>query len=227
MAVPTQPTYLLAPLRTAMFDGPAAQPQAVPPATPPAQIPQEWKNYFLALQQHLQTLTAAVKPALQVPTPPLATALAAAQPAQAQSASAAASQLGSMTMPWALYFQNLSAALVQVEPIVGFIINTGATGTDVGPILPAARTGTADTLVVVIKASDASTPLSFTINQNQSLAITVTVPAGTIPFTLLMFTNFVTTPLAVNQNDLFSIDITSGSSSWMFTAVVGTSGLTS
>ena len=226
MAVSSQPTYLLAPLRTAMFDGPAAQPQAAQPVTPAQPIPPEWKAYFLALQQHLQTLTAAVKPALQVPTPPLATALS-AQPSQAQSASPSASQLGSMTMPWALYFQNLSAALVEVQPIVGFIINTGATGTDVGPILPAARTGTADTLVVVIKASDASTPLSFTINQNQSLAITVTVPAGTIPFTLLMFTNFVTTPLPVNQNDLFSIDITSGSSSWMFTAVVGTSGLTS
>jgi hypothetical protein len=230
MAVQPQPQYKLAPLRTTMFDGPAAQPAAVQPAAPAQTVSQTWQRYFRDLHQHLRSLSAILRSPAQAPAPPLESSLldtTGTLNALARSAPGS-SQLGNMTMPWVEYFQNTGQG---IQPIIGFIMNSGATGTDVGPILPAPRMGTASNLFVVVKASDPSTELTFTILQNQVAVITASVAAGTAAFTLVTFDSFLnqpaSDPLSINQNDLFSINITSGSSAWVFTAVLGTLGQTS
>jgi hypothetical protein len=48
------------------------------------------------------------------------------------------------------------------------------------------------------------------------------VAAAVAGFTSYQFTNFTTTPLTVAEYDLFSIDISSGSASWIFTVALQT-----
>ena len=74
---------------------------------------------------------------------------------------------GNMTQPWNLYFQNGPGGPTVV---VGFIMNSGATGTNVGPMLPAPRAASANVVTVVIQASDPSVALTFRINQAPLLA---------------------------------------------------------
>ena len=140
---------------------------------------------------------------------------------------------GNMTQPWNLYFQNGTGGPTVV---VGFIMNSGATGTNVGPMLPAPRAATVNVVTVVIQASDPSVALTFRINQAPLLATGLandpsdifladpTIPANTAADTVFQFTNLTTSPLPVAYNDVFSIDITSGSSDWRFTAVLETQG---
>ena len=142
---------------------------------------------------------------------------------------------GNMTQPWNLYFQNQAQAGGPTV-VVGFIMNSGATGTNVGPMLPAPRDATADVVTVVIQASDPSVALTFRINQAPLLGSGLandpsdiflkdpTIAAATPADTVFQFTNLTTSPLPVAYNDLFSIDITSGSSFWKFTAVLETQG---
>jgi hypothetical protein len=108
--------------------------------------------------------------------------------------------------------------------VIGFSINTGATGTDVALIYAAARSGSFNVCVVVVKESDATIPLTFTVNQNGTpiFAASNTVAAAVAGFTSYQFTNFVTTPLTVAEYDLFSIDISSGSADWVFTVALQT-----
>ena len=104
--------------------------------------------------------------------------------------------------------------------VVGFEINTGTVGTNVGPMLIAPRSGNLSKCVVVTKAADGSTGLAFTIKKNGTSVFTSnpTVAAGTASGTLSTFTNLTSVPLAVAVNDVFSIDITGGTSTWQFTA---------
>jgi hypothetical protein len=144
-----------------------------------------------------------------------------------------------LTRVWILFFESLLQQ-TGVNPVVGFIINSGVAGTNVGPMLPAARSGSANVVTVVVKASDPSTPLTFRINQwtqpesatgpdwidptgTDIFATDPTVPAGTAIGTVLQFDDFTAQPLPITENDLFSIDITSGSGSWVFVAVLETS----
>lgn len=148
----------------------------------------------------------------------------------------APSQAGNMSRQWILFLEAWPT-LGGATPIVGFVMNTGATGTNVGPMLPAPFDGTANVVVVVIKASDPSVPLTFDIIQQtvaQQTATPVqpgisifsaplTIPANTASGTLLTFVSLDEDPLTVEYNDIFTINISSGSTSWMFTAVVETS----
>jgi hypothetical protein len=105
---------------------------------------------------------------------------------------------------------------------VGFIINNGVTGTNVGPELFARNAGSFTKCVVVIKTSNASTGLTFKIKKNGTDVFSVdpTVAAGTAGGTLSTFTTLTSSPLPVAANDIFTIDITSGASDWTFTAVL-------
>jgi hypothetical protein len=105
---------------------------------------------------------------------------------------------------------------------VGFIINNGVTGTNVGPELFARNAGSFTKCVVVIKTSNASTGLTFKIKKNGTNVFSVdpTVAAGTAGGTLSTFTTLTSSPLPVAANDIFTIDITSGASDWAFTAVL-------
>jgi hypothetical protein len=131
---------------------------------------------------------------------------------------------GQLTRTWIYFFENLRQTFAPTPPVIGFSINTGATGTDVALIYAAARSGTFNVCVVVVKESDATIPLTFTINQNGTpiFATSNTVAAAVAGFTSYQFTNFTTTPLTVAEYDLFSIDISSGSASWIFTVALQT-----
>lgn len=115
---------------------------------------------------------------------------------------------------------NVTDSGAALGPIVGFIIGDGTAGTNVGPMLAATRNGTVSKCVIVVKASDASTVLTFKIKQNGTdvFSSDPTVAAATASGTVSTVTALTSTPLTVAANDVFSIDITSGTSSWKFTA---------
>lgn len=102
---------------------------------------------------------------------------------------------------------------------IGFIINIGATGTNVGPELPAPHAGSISKCTIVTKTSDGSTDLTVKIKKNGTdvFATDPTVTHGTSGGTVSTFTGFVNTPTLVSDNDVFTIDITSGSPNWAFT----------
>jgi hypothetical protein len=116
----------------------------------------------------------------------------------------------------ATYWTALSTAPVTV----GFSLGTGATGTNVAGYIPASHSGTISRCVVLVKISDATTPLTFTVRKNGTAIFSSsnTVAAGSVAGTLSVFTNLSTT--TVVQDDKFSLDITSGNSNWQATIQV-------
>lgn len=111
------------------------------------------------------------------------------------------------------------AATAAGRLVIGFVINTGAAGTNIGPMLAAPAAGSVSKCKVVTKASDASTALTFTIKQNGTAVFTSSpsVAAGTTSGTVSTFTGLTSSPLTVNADDVFSCDISSGTSSWVVT----------
>lgn len=103
--------------------------------------------------------------------------------------------------------------------VMGFVINNGAVGTNVGPILIASRAGTFTKCKVVIKASDSSTAMVFRIKRNGTDIFTSdpSLAAGTSSGTVLTFTGLTSSPLVVAADDLFTIDVTSGTPFWQIT----------
>lgn len=104
--------------------------------------------------------------------------------------------------------------------VIGFVINNGVTGTNVGPMLAAPGAGSFSKCVFVTKTSDASTALTFRINKNGTSVFSAnpTVAAGTAAGVVTTFTTLTSLPFTVAAGDVFSIDIVSGSGSWVFTA---------
>jgi hypothetical protein len=107
---------------------------------------------------------------------------------------------------------------------IGFVMNTGATGTNVGPELLAPHAGSISKCKVRIKAATGATALTFRINKNGSNVFTSdqTISAGTTGTVTITALAASPPPLAVSADDVFTIDITSGSSSWIFTAQLET-----
>jgi hypothetical protein len=104
-------------------------------------------------------------------------------------------------------------------PVVGtFDIGSGVTGTDVTPHGFAPRAGSFLVCKVSVKAADATVALTFTIKQNgvSIFSANPTLAGGTAPGVYSVGT-LTTTPLSFAQDDLFTLDITSGSSSWQLT----------
>jgi hypothetical protein len=100
--------------------------------------------------------------------------------------------------------------------VMGFILISGSTGTNIGPMLAAVRTGSFTKCIVTTKVSDGTTALTFKINQNGTNVFSAnpTVAAGTSTGTVNTFTTLTSSPLPVAANDVFSIDVTSGTSTW-------------
>lgn len=117
-----------------------------------------------------------------------------------------------------LVFRLLTSADIPLLTI-GFILNSGAIGTNVGPELIAPRAGSFTQCKVVTKTSDATTDLTFKIKQNGTDIFTSdpTVVHNTAAGTVNTFTAFTSSPLSVAANDLFTIDVTSGTASWQVT----------
>ena len=122
------------------------------------------------------------------------------------------------------FWGGASGSAAALPLTIGFVITSGITGTNVGPMLAAPRAGTAGKCVVVTKASDFLTALTFQIYQNGSdvFSSDPTVAAGTSSGTVSTFTALTSSPLTVNAGDVFSINITSGTSVWSFTAQLET-----
>lgn len=108
---------------------------------------------------------------------------------------------------------------VALPLVIGFILTSGATGTNVGPELAAPRAGSFTKCKVITKTSDASTDLTFRIKQNgvDIFSSDPTVAHGTSGSTVSTFTGLTSSPLAVAADDVFTIDVTSGTSSWQVT----------
>jgi hypothetical protein len=108
--------------------------------------------------------------------------------------------------------------------VIGFVMSSGATGTNVGPMLAAPHAGIVSKCCVVTKASDAAIDLTFKIKKNGTDVFSTdpTVTHGTAAGTVNIFTALTATPLTVVAGDVFSIDITSGASAWQFTAQMET-----
>lgn len=104
--------------------------------------------------------------------------------------------------------------------VLGFILNTGATGTNVGPELITARAGTFNKCVFVTKASDATTDLTFRIKKNGTdiFSTDPTITHGTASGHVSTFTSLTTVPFTFAAGDVFTIDITSGTATWTGTA---------
>lgn len=102
---------------------------------------------------------------------------------------------------------------------IGFILNSGATGTSVAPRQVAPRSGLITKCKVVTNASDGSTDLTFRIRQNGTdvFSSDPTVTHGAAAGTLSTFTTLTSSPLSVAADDVFSIDVTSGTASWQVT----------
>lgn len=104
--------------------------------------------------------------------------------------------------------------------VIGFIINNGTPGTNVGPELPAPRAASLGSVVVVTKTSDPTTPFQFDILKNGTSIFTGTLPtvsAATSPGTVSTFTSLTTVPLTVAKSDVFTISVIQGTSSWVTT----------
>jgi hypothetical protein len=108
--------------------------------------------------------------------------------------------------------------------VIGFLVNDGSVGVNVCPILIAARDSAygsgATQCKTVIKQSDPSIGLTFKIKQNgvDIFSADPNVAAGTAGGTIVTSTSLTPMPLVETADDLFTLDITSGSSAWQFTA---------
>jgi hypothetical protein len=114
------------------------------------------------------------------------------------------------------------AGNIITQMIVGFMLSSGATGNTITPPgrLIAPRAGIVTKCKVIVNAADGGIALTFRIKQNGTDVFTgdPTIPAGSAAGTLFTFTNLTSSPLAIAADDIFTIDITAGSSSWAFTA---------
>jgi len=105
-------------------------------------------------------------------------------------------------------------------PLVGtFQVGSGTTGTNVTGIGRAPRSANLTECVVTVTKADASTPLTFTISKNgvSLFSAPVTVAAGTESGTEITAAGFLG-PVTVAKGDKFTLDITSGSTDWSFSA---------
>jgi hypothetical protein len=107
---------------------------------------------------------------------------------------------------------------------VGWMMSTGATGTNVGKRLVAPRAGQITKGRIVIDSSDGTTDLTFDIKKNGttifSSARTITHGASAGAVTDLS-SALSSNPTAISEADVFTLDVTAGTSSWNFTVVLG------
>ena len=106
-----------------------------------------------------------------------------------------------------------------LSPLIGFVINDGTPGVDIGPKLISPIAGNINQCVGVVDASDLVAPLNFEIKRGgvSVFAAPGVVGAGASPGTIFLI-SLSSVPLAVAKHDVFSIDIISGTSNWKFTA---------
>jgi hypothetical protein len=117
-----------------------------------------------------------------------------------------------------------AAGVLSVQSmVIGFGIASGTTGASITPPgrLIAPRAGVITKCKVIVNTSDPATALTFDIKNNgvSVFSSARTVAAATAAGTLTSFT-LSSSSIAVAADDIFTIDITSGTSSWNFTVQV-------
>jgi hypothetical protein len=132
----------------------------------------------------------------------------------------AAGTVTAVTASYPLASSGSTTPNITLNPLVAFIVINGSIGTDVGPHLRVRQAGQVIKCKIDTKASDPSIDLTFKIKQNgvDVFSVDPTITHGTASGTLATSTSLTSVPLAVAADDLFTIDITSGSSAWQFTA---------
>lgn len=110
-----------------------------------------------------------------------------------------------------------------VPLVVGFAMGSGATGTGLAYAV-APRAGQIGKCKILVTKSDAATDLTFLIKKNGTNVFTSnpTVTHGAAAGSLSTSTSLTSVPLTVAADDIFSIDVTSGTTSWVFTAQLET-----
>lgn len=105
------------------------------------------------------------------------------------------------------------------ELCFGFGITDGSIASSVTLPVLARRAGVVTTCVVIVKASDGALNLSFKIKKNgvDVFSSDPVITAGTAGGTVATFA-LSSASIAVAKNDVFTMDITVGSSAWKFTA---------
>jgi hypothetical protein len=103
---------------------------------------------------------------------------------------------------------------------VRFMIANGSAGTNVALNDDAEVAGTVSTCTVVVTRSAAAVDLTFKIRKNGTDVFSAdpTVAAGAAAGSKFEFTNLTSSPLAITAGDIFTMDITSGTSDWKFIA---------
>lgn len=102
---------------------------------------------------------------------------------------------------------------------INFQCRDGAAADNAAGRAIAPRKAFLTTCTVLVDSSDASTPLIFQVTLNGTLLFSVApqIAAGAAAGTVASFA-LIGSPVAVSAADIFAINITSGSSSWAFTA---------
>jgi hypothetical protein len=105
--------------------------------------------------------------------------------------------------------------------VIGFSMGSGATGTALAYAV-APRAGAVSKCKVLVKSSDGSTDLTFTIKQNGTSVFTSnqTITHGASAGSLTTITALTSVPLSIAADDIFSVDISSGSSAWAATIML-------
>lgn len=105
---------------------------------------------------------------------------------------------------------------------VWFIMNSGVAGVNAGPELLAPRSGSLTKCKVITKVSDPAVNFTFLIKKNgvNIFSANPTVAAGTAGGTLSTFLTLTPNPVPVLPDDIFTIDVTSGTATWQATVVL-------
>lgn len=105
-----------------------------------------------------------------------------------------------------------------------FGLVSGSVGTNVARRELAPRAGHVSECAVVVEASDNSTALTFRIKQNGTdvFSSDPSIAAATTAGSVSYFTNLTSSPLSVAKNDIFTLDVTSGSATWSVTVYLRT-----
>lgn len=113
-----------------------------------------------------------------------------------------------------------TAGLAANGLVIGFLMLNGIEGVNVGPMLLAPHLGALERCSVIVKASDLAIDLQFSIRKNGTPIFTTppTIAAGAPIGSLITFTGLTALPLPAVRNDVFTIDILSGTRFWQFTA---------
>lgn len=116
--------------------------------------------------------------------------------------------------------RGVSSSSGSQSPRVQFFISDGSSGTNVALNDDAETAFSVTKCTVIVTQSDPSTALIFAIKKNGTdvFAAGPNVAAGAAAGSKSSFTNLTSSPLAIAAGDIFTMDISSGSSSWKFIA---------